>query len=93
MQRNTPYINGFIPLLAGHLLANMDAQVVVTLKGAVDYVAKYISKYGTGQSVNARIGSLIDEIITKLPEGKRRQSAACYRKRSLVPRFQIVCVD
>ena len=42
LQRNSPYINGFIPLLAGHLLANMDAQVVVTLKGAVDYVAKYL---------------------------------------------------
>ena len=71
LQRNSPYINGYMPLLALHLLANMDAQVVVTLKGAVDYVAKYISKYGTGQSVNARIGSLIDEIITKLPEGKK----------------------
>ena len=42
LQRNSPYVNGFMPLLAGHLLANMDAQVVVTLKGAVDYVAKYI---------------------------------------------------
>ena len=45
LQRNTPYVNGFMPLLAGHLLANMDAQVVVTLKGAVDYVAKYIYIY------------------------------------------------
>ena len=49
----------------------MDAQVVATLNGAVDYVAKYISKYGAGQSVTARIGSLIDDIITRLPEGKK----------------------
>ena len=70
-QRNTPYMNGHIPLLANYLMANMDAQAVVTTKGAADYVAKYISKYGAGQSVNARIGSLLDDIITKLPEGKK----------------------
>ena len=52
-------------------MANTDAQAVVTTKGAADYVAKYISKYGAGQSVNARIGSLLDDIITKLPEGKK----------------------
>ena len=65
------YINGHIPVLAVHLLANMDAQAVVTLKGAADYVAKYISKYGAGQSVNAQIGSILDDVITKLPEGKK----------------------
>ena len=69
--RNSPYVNGYIPNLAIFLLANMDAQPVVTVKGAADYVAKYISKYGAGQSVNARIGSLLDDIITKLPEGKK----------------------
>ena len=71
LPRNSPYINGHIPVLAIYLGANMDAQAVVTTKGAADYVAKYISKYGAGQSVNARIGSLLDDIITKLPEGKK----------------------
>ena len=50
--------------------ANMDAQVVTTAKGAADYVAKYISKYGAGQSVTSRIGSLLDDIIGRLPEDK-----------------------
>ena len=69
--RNSPYLNGNIPLLQYYLMANTDAQAVVTTKGASDYVAKYISKYGAGQSVNARIASLLDDIITKLPEGKK----------------------
>ena len=80
LQRNSPFINGFMVLVAWFLCANMDAQVVATLKGAVDYVAKYISKYGAGQSVNARIGSLIDDIITKLPEGRKTTVASILAK-------------
>ena len=48
----------------------MDAQTVLTAKGAADYVAKYISKYGAGSSVAARIGSILDDIITRQPENK-----------------------
>ena len=44
--------------------------VLLTAKGTADYVAKYVSKYGAGQSVAARIGSIIDEIITRMPEKK-----------------------
>jgi hypothetical protein len=62
------------------LCANMDAQVVATAKGAADYVAKYISKYGAGQSVNARIASLIDDIITRLPEEKKTTIASVMSK-------------
>ena len=58
----------------------MDAQVVATLKGAADYVATYISKYGAGQSVNARIGSLLDDIITRLPEDKKSTVASVMAK-------------
>ena len=58
----------------------MDAQVVATLKGATDYVTKYISKYGAGQSVNARVGSLLDDIITKLPEDKKATVASVMAK-------------
>ena len=50
------------------------------MKGAADYVAKYISKYGAGQSVNARIGSILDDIITKLPEGKGATVASVMAK-------------
>ena len=80
MSRNSKYINGHIPVVAIFLGANMDAQAVVTTKGAADYVAKYISKYGSGQSVNARIGSLLDDIITKLPEGKKTTVASILAK-------------
>ena len=58
MPRNGPHINGYIPMLMLALCANMDAQTVMTAKGAADYVAKYISKYGPGQSVAAKIGSV-----------------------------------
>ena len=62
------------------LCANVDGQIVTTQKGAADYVAKYISKYGTGQSVNARIGSLIDDIITKIPESRKATIASVMAK-------------
>ncbi|MEC9336428.1 MAG: hypothetical protein VYC68_02890, partial [Candidatus Thermoplasmatota archaeon] len=80
LPRNTPYMNGYIALIMLFLCANMDAQVVTTAKGAADYVAKYISKYGAGQSVNARIGSLLDDIITRLPEDKRTTVASIMSK-------------
>ena len=34
-------------------------------------MAEYISKHGVGQSAKARIASLIDDIITRLPEEKK----------------------
>ena len=80
MPRNSPYLNGYMPLVILWLCANMDAQVVVTAKGAADYVAKYISEYGAGQSVNARIASLIDDIITRIPEEKKTTIASVMSK-------------
>ena len=80
LPRNSAYINGYIALLALTLCANMDAQVVATMKGAADYVTKSISMYGAGQSVNARIGSLLDDIITKMPEDKKATVASVMAK-------------
>ena len=80
LPRNSPHINGYMPLVTLFLCANMDAHVVTTAKGAVEYVAKYISKYGAGQSVNARIASIIDDIITRLPEEKKSTIASVMSK-------------
>ena len=80
LSRNSPYINGIILSMLFFLCANVDAQVVTTLKGASDYVCKYITKYGAGQSVNARVASLIDDIITKLPEDKKYTVAGVMAK-------------
>ena len=71
MQRNQQQMNGVIPLMCVWLSANTDAQAVTTAKGASDYVAKYISKYGAGQSVQSKIASIIDEIITKIPDSQK----------------------
>ena len=73
-------MNGFIVLLAFYLGANTDGQVVTTAKGAADYVAKYISKYGAGQSVAARIGSLLDDIIGRIEENKTSTVASLLSK-------------
>ncbi len=62
------------------LCANVDGQVVTTQKGAADYVTKYITKYGAGQSVNARVASPFDDIITKLPAEKKATVASVMSK-------------
>ena len=62
------------------LCANVDAQVVTTAKGASDYVCKYITKYGAGLSVNARVASLLDDIITRIPEDKKYTVAGVMAK-------------
>ena len=50
--------------------ANSDCQPILTAKGVADYVCKYITKYGAGMSVNARVASLLDDIISRVPEGR-----------------------
>ena len=50
--------------------ANSDCQPILTAKGVADYVCKYIMKYGAGMSVNARVASLLDDIISRVPEGR-----------------------
>ena len=80
LSRNSPFINGFMVLAALWLCANEDGQVVTTAKGAADYVTKYITKYGAGQSVNARIGSIVDDIITRIPDGKTSTVASVLAK-------------
>ena len=69
LPRNQQQINSHLPDICVVLGANSDAQIVASLKGARDYVAKYISKYGAGQTVNSRIASILDEIVSKTPEG------------------------
>ena len=70
LARNCAVVNGVHVLLAIALGANFDGNPALTAKGAADYVAKYISKYGASRSVAARIGSILDDIITKLPENQ-----------------------
>ena len=48
--------------------ANCDGQAVLTTKGAADYVAKYISKYGAGQSVHKHVAT--EDIVCNTPEGR-----------------------
>ena len=70
MARNCAHINSHLVGAAIALGANTDAQPVLTAAGVADYVTKYITKYGTGQSVMARVSSLLDDVIGKLSEGK-----------------------
>jgi hypothetical protein len=80
LSRNSPYFNAIhLPMLF-FLCANVDGQVVTTQKGAADYVTKHITKYGAGQSVNARVASLLDDIITKLPAEKKATVASIMSK-------------
>ena len=65
LPRNCAQVNSHIMALAIVLGANSDAQPVLTAKGVADYVAKYITKYGAGMSVHAKIASLLDDIIVK----------------------------
>ena len=57
LPRNCAQVNNHLAALAICLGANTDAQAVLTAKGVADYVAKYITKYGAGQSVHSRIAS------------------------------------
>jgi len=57
-----------MPLLSLALGANCDGQAVITMKGAADYICKYVTKYGSGQSVASRIASILDEIILRTPQ-------------------------
>ena len=70
MPRNCAHINSHLVAVAIALGANTDAQPILTAGGVADYVTKYMTKYGTGQSVMARVSSLLDDVISKLPEGK-----------------------
>ena len=47
LARNCAVVNSMHVMLAISLGANCDGQAVLITKGAADYVAKYISKYGT----------------------------------------------
>ena len=70
LARNCAVVNSMHVLLAIALGANCDGQAVLTTKGAADYVAKYISKYGAGQSVHKHIANLLDDIVCNTPEGR-----------------------
>ena len=70
LPRNCAHINAHLVAAAIALGANSDAQPVLTAKGVADYVTKYITKYGAGMSVSARIASLLDDIVSRAPEGR-----------------------
>ena len=80
LPRNCAHVNGHLVALAICLGANTDAQPVLTAKGVADYVCKYITKYGAGQSVSARIASLLDDIVSRVPEGKTMTVASLLAK-------------
>ena len=70
LPRNCAQVNSHLVALAIALGANTDCQPILTAKGVADYVCKYITKYGAGQSVSSRIASLLDDIVSRVPEGK-----------------------
>ena len=70
LPRNCAYVNSHLVACAIVLGANSDCQPILTAKGVADYVCKYITKYGAGMSVTARIASLLDDIVSRLPEDK-----------------------
>ena len=52
------------------MVANVDDQVVLTVQAAVNYLTKYLGKIGGGQTASGRIGTLIDDIVCRLPDEK-----------------------
>ena len=62
LPRNCAYVNSHLVAAAIVLCANSDCQPILTAKGVADYVCKYITKYGAGMSVAARVASLLDDI-------------------------------
>ena len=60
--------------------ANSDVQPALTVKDVADYVCKYITKYGSGMSVSSRIASLLDDIVSRVPEGKTMTVASLLAK-------------
>ena len=76
MARNCPYVNSHLVAVAIALGANSDCQAILTAKGVADYVCKYITKYDAGASINARVSSLLDDIISRVPEGRSMSVAS-----------------
>ena len=76
MPRNCPYVNSHLVGVAIALGANSDCQAILTAKGVADYVCKYITKYDAGASINARVSSLLDDIISRVPEGRSMSVAS-----------------
>ena len=69
-RRNCHHMNTHDPLKAIGLVANVDDQVVLTVQAAVNYLTKYLGKVGGGQTASGRIGTLIDDIVCRLPDEK-----------------------
>ena len=80
LPRNCAHVNSHLAALAIALGANTDCQPILTAKGVADYVCKYITKYGAGQSVSSRIASLLDEIVSRVPEGRTMTIASLLAK-------------
>ena len=53
---------------------------MLTATGAADYVAKYISKYGSGSTVASHVAHLIDDIICKQDPGHKMTIASLLSK-------------
>ena len=80
LPRNCAHVNSHLAAVAIVLCANSDCQPVLTAKGVADYVCKYITKYGAGMSVTSRVASLLDDIISRVPEGKTMTVASLLAK-------------
>ncbi len=80
LPRNCAYVNSHLAAAAICLGANSDCQPILTAKGVADYVCKYVTKYGAGQSVTKRIASLLDDIVSRVPVGKTMTVASLLSK-------------
>ena len=80
LRRNDSQVNSMMALLSLALGANCDAQAVITVKGAADYICKYVTKYGAGQSVSSRIASILDDIILRVPRDETTTVASVMAK-------------
>ena len=69
-RRNSHQMNSHDPLELLGLVANTDKQVILTLGAAINYLTKYIGKLGSGQTAATRIGSFVDEIVSRMQDNE-----------------------
>ena len=79
-RRNCHSMNSHDPLVAIGLGANTDEQVILTLHAMIKYLTKYLSKLGPASTVEGRVGSFIDEIVSKMKDNETMTVASMLSK-------------
>ena len=79
-RRNCHVMNSHDPLVAIGLGANTDEQVILTLHAMIKYLTKYLSKLGPASTVEGRVGSFIDEIVSKMKDNETMTVASLLSK-------------